>query len=440
MNYFKPMVTRLAWLWCGVFYLGGCDYVTEDVNEQMLTDGPVDSMTDSAERGGTDTDMPITSGTDSAVPQTRCDPLTAAEGLLCDGRDGNTYATVQVGDSVWMAENLNFALPGSACYGFVAENCETYGRLYSWSQAMLAENAPISPYEEAIVPGDVQVLRGVCPADWHLPSKGEWEALRRSILENYPDNTEADALKSTSGWPANQNGLNLVGLNILPAGWHLSGEILVDLGESALFWGNPNGYVDDLYDYGNKPVYLLDHEADALELTYFFHTDLASVRCVKDAALVTDTDSDSQPVECAPNWDVTSINTAAAGATGECCTTGAEALECLLADAADEGLTCTADDLSNCAVGQSCSEEGLCTCTNSCHCGAGRCSTMGVCLPSTCNGYYVCSCWGGCTWWDPIDSTATPADDAAALNMYCCDGYTIDGTPSLLFSVDPSCQ
>jgi uncharacterized protein (TIGR02145 family) len=53
-----------------------------------------------------------------------------------------------------MAENLNYQTDNSWCYGDVPGNCEKYGRLYAWDDAMNA-----------------------CPDGWRLPSRKEWDKL-----------------------------------------------------------------------------------------------------------------------------------------------------------------------------------------------------------------------------------------------------------------------
>ncbi|MBN2529537.1 MAG: hypothetical protein JXR76_24325 [Deltaproteobacteria bacterium] len=295
MNHFESIFT---WVSVVVMVAGGalgCDYVSSDVDEEILSEVASHSDTATNHDNGTDDTSVSTesasngdgNSTDGTTIEA-CDPLTPVDGILCDARDGKSYQVVTVGQQVWMAENLNYALFGSICYDNLASNCDRYGRLYSWNKALLVENAPENPYEVGVLPEGSPHIQGVCPDGWHLPSSSDMSALRQFISETYPTITEADVLKSTDDWGAFYNGQDKVGLNILPAGWYLSGDEPARIGEQALFWVDPSDFGMPPSPYGEdleKPCYFLKNEAESLEFTKFYHTDMASIRCVKDTSV-----------------------------------------------------------------------------------------------------------------------------------------------------------
>lgn len=99
--------------------------------------------------------------------------------ILVDSRDWQVYKTVQIGNQLWMDENLNYGtqINGSQnqlnneivekyCYGNNELNCNTYGGLYQWDEMMQYVTK--------------EGAQGICPKGWHLPSDEEW-----STLTNY---------------------------------------------------------------------------------------------------------------------------------------------------------------------------------------------------------------------------------------------------------------
>lgn len=174
------------------------------------------------------------------------------KGTMKDPRDGQTYKTVKIGNQEWMAENLNYETNDSYCYNDSTENCEKYGRLYTWEAALNA-----------------------CPEGWYLPTKEEFEILMSNVGG---EEIAAKMLKSRTGWYKDGNGVDKYGFNVLPAGLRLSyypGRFN-RAGTGAIFWsasedGKFHAYYLDL-SYVSENAYLhYNHKASAY-----------SVRCLRD--------------------------------------------------------------------------------------------------------------------------------------------------------------
>jgi len=178
-------------------------------------------------------------------------------GSMTDPRDGQTYKTVTIGSHTWMAENLKYRTQSSECYNNDANNCNLYGRLYNWYEAMK-----------------------VCPGGWHLPNDNEWHDLWNAVGGA---RTAGSVLKSTGGWENGGNGNDKFGFAVLPAGYRDNYGGFLKAGYRAYFWSASENYSYkglayhwDFYSsddgYGHDGVY----QDDSGKLTG--HT----VRCIKD--------------------------------------------------------------------------------------------------------------------------------------------------------------
>jgi uncharacterized protein (TIGR02145 family) len=127
---------------------------------------------------------------------------------------GKVYKTVNIGDQVWMAENLNYNAIGSKCGNGTklsdanTSTCDTYGRLYNWHMAMAA-----------------------CPAGWHLPSTEEWQELVDWVDGN------AYRLKASDVWNNSAKGTDNYGFAALPGGnGFLEDDYFTGAGEYGHWW------------------------------------------------------------------------------------------------------------------------------------------------------------------------------------------------------------
>ena len=193
-------------------------------------------------------------------------------GTLTDDRDGQTYKTVKIGEQWWMAENLNYeTAAGSYCYGGEEDNCQKYGRLYTWATAVGKSDGDCG-YGNSCNLGNVKV-RGVCPEGWHLPDTTEWNALFTAVGGKA---TAGTMLKFTEGWKNNGNGSDTYFFSALPAGYRDYGGDFYDEGNGAYFWSSTEFDSNDAYS-----MYLRYYDVSAylyVDNKYYGF----SVRCLKD--------------------------------------------------------------------------------------------------------------------------------------------------------------
>ena len=166
---------------------------------------------------------------------------------------GTEYRTVAIGTQRWMAENLNYAIWDSDCF-----ECETYGRLYTWSSA-----------------------KWVCPEGWHLPTLEEWNTLFAAV----GGATSAGAvLKSASGWTStwqgnSGGGTDAFGFTVLPAGLWAGSH--ANKGKSAFFWTATEG--EDLGKSGAFDVSFDYEQPEASSKVVVYLDDhYMSVRCIEN--------------------------------------------------------------------------------------------------------------------------------------------------------------
>jgi uncharacterized protein (TIGR02145 family) len=188
---------------------------------------------------------------------------------------GYGYATVQIGDQCWFAENLrseNYengeAIPSAlsnaewssttsgaaAAYNENASNLDTYGRLYNWYAV-----------------GDA---RGLCPSGWHVPTDGEWTVMTDHLGG---ESIAGGHMKTTYGWSGGGNGTNSSGFSGLPGGYRDGYGYFSYAGSYGYWWSST--------PYGPRAwSRYLSFSYENVGRTYQrVRRDGFSVRCVRDA-------------------------------------------------------------------------------------------------------------------------------------------------------------
>ncbi|MBP6979394.1 MAG: hypothetical protein KBB71_13900, partial [Lentimicrobiaceae bacterium] len=217
-----------------------------------------------------------------------------AMNIPCPGKtfvnyEGKVYTTLQILSQCWLKENLNAGtmIPGTIeqsnngtmekyCYGDNVANCDTYGGLYQWNEAMQYNTG--------------QWAKGICPPGWHLPMDEEWKVLEGAIDgqygfadmewdgEGYRGYNVGSGLKEagTIHWnPPNYGATNASGFTGLPGGNrdYSSGDF-VNLGAGGSLWSSSENTASAWYRALN---YASPH-------SYRKYVDKAagySVRCLK---------------------------------------------------------------------------------------------------------------------------------------------------------------
>lgn len=189
--------------------------------------------------------------------------------------DGNTYRTVQIGNQVWMAENLRtsvFANGEKIPFSFSESdwtNSENRAMWCIYENDLKHEKAHGGLYNFLAVADQ----RGLCPNGWHVPSNAEWDLLSTSLGG---ESVAGDKLKSSNGWGSIDAGNNSSGFSGMPSGFrnHYQGRFY-GLGSSGGWWSSTSDKEEAWYRY------LFSGDAN-LNRDNFDQRDGFSVRCIKD--------------------------------------------------------------------------------------------------------------------------------------------------------------
>ncbi len=212
--------------------------------------------------------------------------------------DGNSYNAVQIGNQVWMAEDLRtrrYADGRVINRGSTQSMTDPYTKY--WSVTLNDSIFDVHAYNwPAVMDGASSSNRipsgvqGICPDGWHVPSRAEWESLRNYVrrqsqcvcnYNGYNDNSNniGKALSATLGWKSsnvscavgnNSSSNNLTGFSALP--FYIPGK-------KTRFWTatEESAYWDYWAHY-----YSLEYDRTALLWCYEARSDFYFVRCVRD--------------------------------------------------------------------------------------------------------------------------------------------------------------
>jgi len=209
-------------------------------------------------------------------------PAGASSQTFKDERDGNTYKWVQIGNQIWMAQNLAW-LPEVSPSGSGSLIAPFY-YVYDYNGFDVTEAKSTNNYDKYGVLYNWEAAKVSCPSGWHLPTDEEWQIMEQYLgmsnqdldSDRFRNSGEiADKLRLSSAWKfSGQNPLS-VGFNAKPAGYRSRGGSYKYDGDYTAYWTNSQNNYHAIY----RGIY---HFNNGIYRNYFYKSGGFSVRCIKD--------------------------------------------------------------------------------------------------------------------------------------------------------------
>ena len=195
--------------------------------------------------------------------------------------EGNEYKTVQIGNQVWMAENLSTSVYGNGDSISNTINKEKWISLQSGAWSHYQNDDEYNPiYGKLYNWYVIEDERGICPAGFHVPTNEEWSVLSSFIGEQGFVNEEGIILKAKEGWNdhemLNGNGSDNFQFAALPGGNRNLNGTFSKMGINGYWWSSSinnevNAWCRYLYNSSSSILCYDDYK------NYGF-----SIRCVQD--------------------------------------------------------------------------------------------------------------------------------------------------------------
>ncbi len=172
----------------------------------------------------------------------------STEGTWTDVRDGQVYPYKQIGDQIWMTQNLNYG--GLAGDWVPHTTAQSEGHAWRYQDQQNYNNFP---FERGALYTKASFSWAV-PEGWHIPSKAEIETLA-SYLDSEYGNHIASAKLNTNYWCGAGAGTNDSGLSLVPTGnwsgsnWNACNQVPPESSSQNFFYAWTSSFVSGEINY-----------------------------------------------------------------------------------------------------------------------------------------------------------------------------------------------
>lgn len=189
--------------------------------------------------------------------------------------DGNVYKTLVIGTQTWMAENLKTTKYKDGTAILYVTDLTTWNSSTTGAYCWYDNNSGYKDVYGALYNGYTIDANRLCPANWHIPTKAEWDIL--SDFLGGPS-IAGGKLKETglTHWEKPNYGANNdIGFTALPAGAIITGKN-VKLHIQTFWWAST------VYQTNLHTTKAVNYQNSTMAEGGGYPTDGYSIRCVKN--------------------------------------------------------------------------------------------------------------------------------------------------------------
>ncbi len=190
--------------------------------------------------------------------------------------EGNTYKTLQIGDQVWMAENLKTSLYSDGTQiAYVTDNI-AWGKLTAAGYCFYDNDLSNKTLFGTLYNYNSVASGMLCPDGWHVPSVAEWQQLREFLGDTIAGGGKLKE-EGTVHWNIPNTGAdNTTGFTALPSGIRYFEGTFNSASFFTAFWSSTESDESNVW-------YLSLYYNDAVAaINKTSKKDGFSVRCIKD--------------------------------------------------------------------------------------------------------------------------------------------------------------